>query len=62
MNQLKKIREEKDMSISELARTSGVSRQTIYRLEMEETKTANTKTLKTLANVLDVQVTDFFDE
>ena len=60
MNKLRDIREQKAMSISELARASNVSRQTIYRLENEEEETANSKTLKALATALNVSVLDFF--
>jgi len=60
LNRLRDIREQKAMSISELARASNVSRQTIYRLENEEEETANSKTLKALAAALNVSVLDFF--
>lgn len=60
MNNLRKIREDKDMTISDLARKSGITRQTIYRLESEAEETANSKTLKALADALGVQITDFF--
>lgn len=60
MNRLKEIREDKGFSLSELERVSGVTRQTIHRLEKEEEDTANTKTLKSLADALGVKVTDFF--
>ena len=60
MNNLKGIRESKGISISKLARASNVSRQTIYRLENEQVDTANTKTLKALADALSVNVSDFF--
>lgn len=62
MNKLKEIRESKGLSISELAKKSKISRQTIYRLENEEDNSANSKTLKALADVLGVKVTDFFVE
>jgi len=60
LNKLRDIREQKSMSISELARASNVSRQTIYRLENEEEETANSKTLIALAAALNVSVLDFF--
>ena len=60
MNRLKEIRESKGFTISELARLSNVTRQTIYRLENEQDDTANSKTLKALADALTVKVTDFF--
>lgn len=60
MNNLKAIRESKEMSISALAQKSGITRQTIYRLENELVDTANSKTLKALADALEVNITDFF--
>ena len=60
MNRLKQIRESKEISVSELARMSNVTRQTIHRLENEDDNTANTKTLKSLAEALGVKVVDFF--
>lgn len=62
MNRLKDIRESKGFSVSELSRASNVTRQTIYRLENEKDDTANSKTLKSLADALGVKVTDFFIE
>lgn len=60
MNRLKEIRESKGMSVLELSKASGITRQTIYRLEEEKEDTANSKTLKALANSLGVSVMDFF--
>lgn len=62
MNRLKEIRESKGMNITDLANASGITRQTIYRLENEDSDNINTKTLKALANALDAKVTDFFME
>ena len=61
-NKLQEIRESKGLSISELSRKSNVSRQTIYSLEAEEVDKANLQTLKSLADALEVRVTDFFIE
>ena len=61
-NKLQEIRERKGLSISELSRKSNVSRQTIYSLEAEEVDKANLQTLKSLADALEVRVTDFFIE
>lgn len=60
LNRLKDIRESKGMTITDLAKASGVTRQTIYRLESDEDDTANTKTLKALADALGVKISDFF--
>lgn len=61
-NRLKSIRESKGISVSELARLSNVTRQTIHRLENEQVEAANTRTLKSLADALNVKVSDFFME
>ena len=61
MNNLKEIRDGKGVSITELSRLSGVSRQTIYRLENEDDDSANSKTLKALADALEIKVSDFFE-
>lgn len=60
MTNLEAIRKSQGLTISELARRSGITRQTIARLENEEEDTANSKTLKALADALGVRVTDFF--
>jgi len=56
---LKAIRTEKGVTISELARRSGVCRQTIYKLEGQDCST-NTRILKALADALGVPVSAFF--
>ena len=62
MNRLREIRESKNMTITQLAEKSGITRQTVYRLEAETVDTANSQTLKRLADALDVQISDFFTE
>lgn len=62
MNKLEEIRKKKGYSISELSRRSNITRQTITRLETEELECANSKTLKALADALEVKITDFFAE
>lgn len=62
MNRLREIREQKEMSLVELERKSGISRQTIYRLENEEENKARIPTLRALADALGVKVSEFFDE
>jgi len=62
MNRLKEIREAKGLSVTKLAEESGVTRQTIHRLETETDDRANSKTLISLADALGVRVTDFFEE
>ena len=60
LNRLREIRESKGMTVTALSRASGVTRQTIYRLEQEQDDTANSKTMKALADALDAKVTDIF--
>lgn len=62
MNRLREIRERKGMNVTDLSNASGITRQTIYRLENDECENINTKTLKALATALDAKVTDFFVE
>lgn len=62
MNRLREIRESKNMTITQLAEKSGITRQTVYRLEAETVDTANSQTLKRLADALGVQISDFFTE
>ena len=62
MNKLEEIRKNKRMTVSELSRKSGISRQTIKRLETEELECANAKTLKALADALEVKIYEFFSE
>ena len=60
MNHLKEIRLDRKLSVSQLSIKSGITRQTIHRLENEADSRANTKTLKALADALEVKVSDFF--
>lgn len=60
MNRLREIRESKGLSVSKLAELSGITRQTIHRLENEEVEDVKSSTLRALANALGVKVTDFF--
>lgn len=59
-NDLKRIREEKGMSISELARKSGLSRQTIYNIEGDPDRVIDSKTMEDLATALGVKVSKIF--
>ena len=57
-NKLKEIRQSRNMSVSELARRSNLTRQTVHRLEKEEDANVNIETLKLLADVLNVRLID----
>lgn len=58
---LRSIRMEKGLSITELAKLSGLSRQTIHKIEGGDGE-VSTKSLKALADTLGVKITDFFVE
>ena len=57
---LRECRAAARLSQEQAAEKLGVTRQTIYRLESDEDDTANTKTLKALADALGVKISDFF--
>lgn len=57
---IKELREKKGMTQSELARVSGISRQTIINLECGTTPSAMSSTLIKLADALDCSIDDFF--
>jgi putative transcriptional regulator len=56
---LRQIRREKGMSQEELAKKSGVTRQTIIRIERNECKEMRVSTLLLLCNALKCDVSDF---
>lgn len=56
---IRRIRKEKGISQDELARKSGVSRQTISNLENNPDAITTTDTLQKIAVALDVKVSDF---
>ena len=60
MKRLAELRQNAGLTISQLSQRSGITRQTIYRLEVEEENVANTKTLCALADALGVNVSAFF--
>lgn len=59
-NKLKEIREKKGISISELARKSGLTRQTIYNIEGDPNRVVDSKTMEDVANALGVKVSKIF--
>lgn len=58
-NKLKVIRTERGMSISELARRSGLSRVTIYNLE-KRSITPNLETAMSISRVFNLKVDEIF--
>ena len=60
MNRLKEVREDKSMSQEKLAELSGISRQTIYKLEADPEFNAKVDTIKKLADALEVDFHDIF--
>ena len=59
-NRLKEMRYKRMMNMSELARRSGISRTTIWKLETQPDKTTTNKTMDALAKALDMPVTKIF--
>lgn len=59
-NILKEIREKKGVSVSELARKSGLSRQTIYNIEGDPNRVLDSKTMEDIAAALGVKVSKIF--
>ena len=60
MNRLKEVREEKNVSQEKLAELSGISRQTISKIETDPEFNARVDTLKKLAEALEVNFHDIF--
>lgn len=61
-NNVKKYREEKNMSQSELAKNSNVSRTTISNLENNKAITITNITMEKIAKVLEKSVAEIFFE
>lgn len=61
-NNIKRIRQAKGFSISELSSITGASRSTITDIENDNGRSPNTATLKKLADALRVSIDDFFKE
>lgn len=59
---IKELREQKEMSQNQLSKLSGISRLTILSLENNEEHNAKVDTLRSLAEVLGVQVSELFEE
>lgn len=59
-SRLRAIREERGLTVQELARRAGVTRQTIYTAEAG-TREPTTRTLRKLAEVLGIAVADLLN-
>ena len=59
-NILKEIREEKGMTISELARKANVTRQTIYNIETNENASVSSPVMEAIASALNVKASRIF--
>ena len=59
-NVLKQIREQRGMGVAELARKSGLARQTIYNIESDPQRVVDSKTMEALALALRVKVNKIF--
>lgn len=59
-NVLQKVREEKGMTISELARTANVTRQTIYNIEANENAAVSSNVMEAIADALGVKASNIF--
>ncbi len=60
MNRLKEIREERNVSQVRLSELSGISRQTISKIEADPAAVFKVDTLQALANALGVSIEDIF--
>lgn len=59
-NRLREMRYKRMMSVTELARRSGVCRMTIWKIETKPENNTSEKTMKALADALNMPVTDIF--
>lgn len=59
-NKVEYWRTRRGMSVSELARRSGISRQTVIRLERDRDANTNMNTIVSMARALEVPVDDLF--
>ncbi len=59
-NKVEYWRTRRGMSVSELARRSGISRQTVIRLERDRGANTNINTIVSMARALEVPVDDLF--
>lgn len=58
LRKLREFRKRMNCSVTKLSKLSGISRQTIYHLENDSLQSVNSKTLKALAEALEVKIED----
>lgn len=59
-NALKEIREKKGMTVLELSRKAGVSRQTIYNIEMNPAANISSFVMESIAKALGTKASNIF--
>ena len=59
-NKLREVREKKGISIMELSKKAGVSRQTIYNIELNPDYVATVPVMESLAKALDMKASKIF--
>ena len=59
-NRLKEMRNKRMLTVSELARRSGVCRATIWKIETKPDNSPNEKTMTAIAKALNMPVTKIF--
>ena len=59
-NKLREVREKKGVSIMELSKRAGVSRQTIYNIELNPDYVATVPVMESLAKALDTKASKIF--
>lgn len=59
-NRLKEMRYKRMLTVSGLARRSGLTRATIWKIENDKAKNVKTGTMEALAKALDMPVTKIF--
>ena len=60
MNRVKEIREERNLSQERLSELSGISRQTISKIEADPSANVKVDTLRKLADAMGVKFEDIF--
>ena len=59
-NRLKQVRQEKGITIAELARNAKVTRQTIYNIEGDQNANVSSRVMSRIALAIGVKASDIF--